>query len=159
MSGEGLLTGRRRPTRLLATFGASAAVALAGASLLAGHANHGVSLLEGPPVALSSANRVGDGSTDRAQLIAMAERDVASLVRRIIAEQHREVQPVQKRIRTFGKRGLRVAQAPQLAATLGSSAPEIDDLVVGGRHFVRSQMLSAIDDFFESDDNKVNFYS
>ena len=44
--------------------------------------------------------------------------------------------------------GLHVAHAPQLAAAA-------DDVVIGGRHFVRSQMLSAIDAFFESDQNKL----
>ena len=93
---------------------------------------------------------------DRAQLIAMAERDVGGLVRRIIAEEHRQVQAVHNRGRTFGKRGFRVARTPQLAARESAQIqPGSDDVVIGGRHFVQSQMLSAIDDFFDSDNNKV----
>jgi len=134
----------------------------AGASLLASSARGVTPMVrvEGPPLALAPSLGAGrpSGATegarrpDRAQLIAMAERDVGGLVRRIIAEEHSGLQ--RARARAHGKSGLRFpARAPQLAGV------PADDLVVGGRHYVKSQMLSAIDDFFDGDENKVTRFA
>jgi hypothetical protein len=81
----------------------------------------------------------------RAQLIAMAERAVNQLVQKITKENGKRMQ--WKRVGR-SKNGLRVANTPQLASVS-------NHLMVGGHSYVRSQMLSAIDAFFESDQNKL----
>ena len=142
-------TWERRGSKIaLAMVAATAAVA--GTLLTATAGGASVSLLRegGPPLSLAAVARVGgvaaraSGSTQRAKLIAMAEAAVGRLVHHISAEEHH----VQKsRGRRLGRRGLHVAHAPQLA----TAAPD-DMVVVGGHQYVKSQMLSAIDSFFDS---------
>jgi len=139
---------RRGSKMTLAIVAATAAVA--GTLLTATAGGASVSLLRegGPPLSLAAVARVGgaaartSGSTRHAKLIAMAEAAVGRLVHHISAEEHH----VQKsRGRRLGRRGLHVAHTPQLA----TAAPD-DMVVVGGHQYVKSQMLSAIDSFFDS---------
>ncbi len=135
---------------------AAAASTAAGAALLASSAGPSASVLAaagqggGPPLPLLAAP-AGAGHAhrpasrqaelQRAELIAMGERAVGRLLARLAGGSWRA--------RGAARRaGLHVAHAPQLAAAA-------DDVLIGGRHFVQSQMLSAIDAFFESDQNKL----
>jgi len=100
-----------------------------------------VSLSTGASVRQASLRR----SVNNAQLIAMAEDAVGRLMKHIATEERRQSP---SRPKVYETRGFKVATTPQLAASA-------DDVVVGGRHFVKSQMLSAIDTFFDSDANKL----
>ena len=155
--------GRRdgRSRRAVLVLAAAASASAAGAALLASSrfspgpsasalAAAGSAGSGGPPLPLLAAS-TGAGHAhrpaarqaelQRAELIAMGERAVGRLLARLAGGSGRA--------RGAARRaGLHVAHAPQLAAAA-------DDVVIGGRHFVRSQMLSAIDAFFESDQNKL----
>ena len=146
-----------RARRAVLVLAAAASASAAGAALLVSSAAK-VALVSsggssGPPLPLSAPSAAaGAGGAHRpaarqaelrrTELIAMGERAVGRLLWRL----EKGVEPRESARR--GAPGLRVARAPQLAAAA-------DDVEIGGRHFVRSQMLSAIDAFFESDQNKL----
>ena len=99
-----------------------------------------------PSAAASHRPAARQAELRRTELIAMGERAVGRLLWRLAAGELRAKGSAARG--SARAPGLRVARAPQLAAAA-------DDVEIGGRHFVRSQMLSAIDAFFESDQNKL----
>ena len=88
------------------------------------------------------------GAMRRAQLIAMADRAVRPVVLPIQEDEAERLRQGTARV-TGGGVGFRGANTPQLEAS-GAAATS----VVGGRRLVTSQ-LSAIDSFFDSDQNKM----
>lgn len=139
---------RRSKLAMVATAGA-VTISVAGTGVLFARSGSTV-LMSGPPLPLILAverdETVDHSSARRTQLIALAERAVKELVQQITAEDRKH--GVGSRAIVRGRSGMNMANTPVLAASS-------NDVVVGGRHFVRSQMLSAIDSFFESDGNKL----
>jgi hypothetical protein len=138
--------GRRLSTLVILATGAAT---VAGTCLLLGRRGSSASavLMSGPPLSLGTEAAGSDQPRNRAQLIAMAERAVEKLVQHM-ADDRKHFSGTRPARAARGRSGLHVANTPILAAST-------NDVVVGGRHFVRSQMLSAIDSFFESDNNKL----
>ena len=153
---------RRGTLAIAATAAASVAVTTVVFTATGAASRRPSLLLESPPSSLAAAldgarihraqkrDSAAKSAKRRAQLVAMAERAVERLAWHIVGQDHQmSMGAGKKKIEPGGSR-FSVANTPQLAGVVPA-----DDVFVGGRHFVKSQMLSAIDQFFESDENKL----